>query len=155
MSISCFLFFHSQTFTTFHWFKLKIVCLLPSTASSEWGGTITACVPAATLSPTSPPSSHGTSRSTRRQSAVPPTASNISPRGRSVGGWVRNNITFFSLCVQPLLSIVHQYKCEWINKVRLRRIQIDSGWLLQEDILCWQRERGRYGQTQCHAVWVV
>lgn len=68
---------------------VRISCLHCSNASSGWGATITVCGPAASLWPTSPPSCRGTSRSTRRQSAVPPMASNISPRGRSAGAWVR------------------------------------------------------------------
>lgn len=64
--------------------------LLPlhSTASSGCGATTTACGLAAASSPTSPPSCRGTSRSTRRPSAAPPTASSTSPRGRSAAGWV-------------------------------------------------------------------
>lgn len=88
--------FGSHTFTTFDSWNWKSLC---STASSEWEATITVCGLAASLSLTSPPSCRGTSRSTRRQSAVPPMASNISPRGRSVGGWVSSQKEYFSSCM--------------------------------------------------------
>lgn len=84
--------------------KLEMMCFFCSTASSEWGATITVCGLAASSSLTSPPSCHGMSRSTRRQSAVPPMASNISLRGRSVGGWVRKMTPdpVFSFCLLSL-----------------------------------------------------
>lgn len=57
--------------------------------SSGWEDTTTVWDQGVSLSPTSPPSCRGTSRSTRKPSDAQPTASNTSPRERSVAVSVR------------------------------------------------------------------